>query len=251
MDDNEKLKRHLIDLSRRASGRNMYTFSSFLSLPEQELYFQARKDFGPVKSDLQGGSETAERKIAVFGSLEDFGYEEEIPISVIEVKPLNEKFAEELTHRDYLGAILNLGIDRSLIGDIIIKEKNAWFFCLNSIAEFMTDSLTQVKHTQVRCTIVSDDIPELKPTFEEISVNVASERIDAIVAAFTHLSRGHASELFSREKVFINGKVTFDTSMRLKENDVLSIRGFGKAIYLGIQNETKKGRLYVQLKKYV
>ena len=75
--------------------------------------------------------------------------------------------------------------------------------------------------------------------------------IIAIAAAFTGLSRGQAEKLFGAEKVFVNGRVILDKSTRLKEGDVLSVRGFGKAVYDGIEHETKKNRLWVSLRKYV
>ena len=161
------------------------------------------------------------------------------------------KYAEELTHRDYLGAIMNLGIDRSLTGDILVKGKKAWFFCLASAAEMLASSLTQVRKTAVTAEVSGTDIPEIQPEYAPVRLNVVSERLDAIAAAFTGLSRGQAEKLFGAEKVFVNGRVILDKSTRLKEGDVLSVRGFGKAVYDGIEHETKKNRLWVSLRKYV
>ena len=82
-------------------------------------------------------------------------------------------------------------------------------------------------------------------------MNVASERLDAVVAAFANLSRGQADKLFVAEKVFVNGRAVTDRSARLKENDMLSVRGFGKAVYDGIEYETRKKRFLVQLRKLI
>ncbi len=248
-ESDEILKRHLLDLSAQAERQGAYTFSGFLSLPEQDLFLSLQRDF-PTASRLFGGNASAERKLAVFGSPDEFGYEPELPIAVIAVSPLSLKYGEALSHPDYLGALLNLGIDRSLIGDIIIREKQAWFFCLESAAAFLSESLTKVRHTDVRCERVFGDIPELEPVLEEIRVNVASERLDAIVAAYTGISRSHVEELFTKQRVFVNGRVILKESTNLKEGDVLNVRGFGKAIYGGIDGTSKKGRLYVVLKKY-
>ena len=170
---------------------------------------------------------------------------------MIKVVPKSEKFAEELTHRDYLGAILGLGIERSLIGDILVRDRRAWFFCLSSAADMLASSLTQVRRTTVTASVVSSDVPELQPRYEPIRVNVASERLDAVAAAFAGLSRGQADKLFAAGKVFVNGRMTMDRSTRLKEGDILSVRGTGKAVYDGIEYETRKNRYQVRLRKLV
>ena len=258
MTDEEKfLKRHFIDLARQAESRSMYTYSGFLGLPEQSVLFSAGKDLSFIGWSLYGGSEAAERQLAVFGSEKDFGYGPDYPIVIMEVKPSSEKYGEELSHRDYLGAILGLGIERELIGDIIIKGKCAWFYALESAADFLRENLTEIRHTTVRCRLIgkaSDDhpeIPELKPKLQELKINIASERLDSIVAGFTGISRSHVTELFSTKRVFVNGKITENYSKGLKEGDILNVRGFGKAVYCGISGTSRKGRLYVILEKYV
>ena len=251
MEQDELLKNHLTDLARQAETRSMYTYSGFLGLAEQDIYEKVSRELGFIDHSLYGGSEAAERVIAVFGSEKQFGYAPDYPIRVVCVRPVNEKFAEELSHRDYLGAVLNLGIERTLIGDIVIRGKNAWIYCLNTIVDFLKENLTTVKHTDVVCEEASFDVPELKPVLEETRVNVASERLDAIVAAFTKISRSKAVELFTRQRVYVNGKCIEKPSAGLKPGDVLSVRGFGKAVYGGIDGKSKKGRLYVILNRYV
>ena len=123
-----------------------------------------------------GGSESSERQIIRFGSPEIFGYDDSFPISILKIAPLTPKFAQELEHRDYLGAIMNLGIERSLIGDILIKEKDAYIYCMNHIAEFITDNLTTVKHNHVRAS-VCDEIPDIIPLY--IVLSIISEYLES------------------------------------------------------------------------
>ena len=108
----------------------------------------------------------------------------------------------------------------------------------------------QVRRTTVVAEMTSPDIPELAPRFASLRLNSASERLDAVCAAFTGLSRGQAEKLFSAEKVYVNGRTITDKSARLKTGDILSVRGFGKAVYDGIEHETRKSRLWVILRKY-
>ena len=241
--------RHLLDLLRKSEKTMSWQYSAFLSPAEQEDLLRAPEAAGFAYS-LIGGYENAERKLLAAGNEEDLGPPDP-PIRVISVSPKSARFAEDLSHRDYLGAILGLGIDRSLIGDILVRENRAWFFCLASAAEMLAASLAQVRRTSVSAEITSPDIPELQPRYESLRLNVASERLDAVAAAVTRLSRGQAGTLFAGEKVFVNGRLATDKSARLKEGDTLSIRGFGKMIYDGLEVETRKNRLWVSLRKLV
>jgi len=241
--------RHLTDLCRRNEKTGTWQYSGFLSPAEQDDWIRSPQAAG-FSWILTGGYEAAERKILAAGNREEQG-PPEAPVSVIAAAPKSDKYAEELTHRDYLGAILGLGIERSLIGDILIRDRRAWFFCLTPAADMITASLTQVRRTAVAAAVTAPDIPELQPRFALTRLNVASERLDAVAAAFTGLSRGQAEKLFGAEKVFVNGRIVTDRSARLKEGDILSVRGFGKAIYNGIEHETRKNRLWVTLEKYI
>ena len=162
-----------------------------------------------------------------------------------------EKFAEPLTHRDYLGALLNLGIERSLIGDIVVREKKAYVYCVDSIEAFLRENLTKVKHTYVKAQAVSLELEDVQPVLKPLRLNVASERLDVLTAALTGSSRSQVLELFRAKKIFVNGKVNENNSGTLKAGDVLSIRGTGKFIYDGVQAETRKGRAVVSVRQYV
>ena len=241
--------RHLLDLCRRSERTGTWQYSAFLSPAEQEELLRSPEAAG-YSFFLTGGYEAAERKILAAGREAENGPPEP-PVSVVAVTPKSEKYAEELSHRDYLGAILGLGIERSLVGDILVQGKRAWFYCLSSAANMLAASLTQVRRTTVEARVTGTDVPELQPRYTPQRLNVASERLDAVAAAFTGLSRGQADKLFGAEKVFVNGRVATDRSMKLKEGDILSIRGFGKAVYDGIEHETRKNRLWVMLRKYI
>ena len=244
------MNRHLLDLCRRSERNHEWAYSGFLSPAEQEDFLRFPDSAG-FSFTFEGGYPEAERRILVAGDENSLGYPAEPPVRILHVAPASLKFAEEMTHRDYLGAILGLGIERTLIGDILIREKQAWFFCLDSAADYLVSSLKQVRRTTVTAERCAADPPELQPRFEPVRLNVASERLDALLSALTGLSRGQAAGLFSSEKVFVNGRIVTDKSFRLKEGDVLSVRGFGKAAYDGIDRETRKNRLWVRLRRYV
>ena len=110
------------------------------------------KELSYVPYQLGGGYQDAERVMLRFGGEELMGYEEEFPISCLKVSPVSAKFADVLTHRDYLGALMNLGIERDRLGDILIAGNEAFIFCTSSMADFITENLVKVKHTSVSCS---------------------------------------------------------------------------------------------------
>ena len=182
----EEMNRHLLDLCRRSERNHEWAYSGFLSPAEQEDFLQFPDSAG-FSFTFEGGYPEAERRILVAGDENFLGYPAEPPVRILHVAPASLKFAEEMTHRDYLGAILGLGIERTLIGDILIRDKQAWFFCLDSTADYLAASLKQVRRTTVTAERCEANPPELQPRFEPVRLNVASERLDALLAALTGL----------------------------------------------------------------
>ena len=249
-DDIQLLKKRFQELSKRAFSGARYTYSEFLSLAEQDTLLGLRWEPGSAPFVLTGGYEAAERKLAQFGSEDLCGYEETPPIVCVRIEPVSMKFADALTHRDFLGALMGLGARRGVLGDILLSAHIGHVMCLDSIAGFITEQFTQVKHTTVKCTLL-DAVPDLVAGApKEASVNVASERLDALIAAVYKLSRNEAQALIEQGKVFIGGRLTENTSHQPSPGDIVSVRGFGRFLYDGISKETKKGRLFVNVRVY-
>lgn len=251
--EEELLKKRLIELSDIAYYRESPTFSDFLNLSEQNIFHSAKSGFSPVKYMLFGGYESAERQMVAF--LPDahfYNFDNSLyPMDILCIEPANSRFADKLTHRDFLGAILNLGIERSKIGDIIIDSNKAYIFCTKKMSDFLTKELIKVKHTIVKCNISDITEFEYKPVLKDIKGSVASLRMDNIITVCAGCSRSEAVEYINAKKVFVNGRLIEANSSSLKENDRISIRGVGKFIFAGVLSETKKGRLYIEIKKYI
>jgi len=244
-----QLKKRLIDLSRQSYQNNMFTFTGFLALNEQQVLYDAQKDLS-AKYTLYGGCDTCERCMVRFGDKEELGYEENFPIVCLHVKPLIAKFADSFSHRDFLGAVMNLGIERSTIGDIVVKDNTAYIYCHEKMADYLIEELDKVKHTHVKCEKIdnAEDAPQKEPVTKEYIV--ASGRIDVIISKVHNLSRTHSLELFRAKKIFVNGKLQENNSYFLKENDVVTARGFGKFIFYREAGQTKKERLKIQVGIY-
>lgn len=253
MNGEQILKARLKDLANQSYNQNIYTFSEFLTPADLSCLDAIKEELSFVDYDINGGSELCERCMVRFGSAETLGYEGEWPISIIQVQPILEKFADNLNHRDFLGAIMNLGIQREVVGDILVKDgKRAYIFCHDKIADYIVDNLIRIKHTNVKCRLVSfeENLNELKPQLVDMKLIVQNPRFDAIIAAVIKCSRSESLNLFKAGKVTLNGRISERNSIILKEGDVFSVRGYGKYQYCGCGNETRKGRVYVGIKRY-
>lgn len=243
METDELLKKRFRELARKCYQNNQYTFTSFLAPADLACFYEMEKELSYVPYKVWGGSELSERVIVRFGQEEELGYEEEFPIACIEVRPLAAKFADALTHRDFLGALMNLGIERSTLGDIWLKENIGYIFCLEGMADFIIENLSKVKHTSVKCSRAKE-IPSLPDIDgQELKIQIASERIDGVLSKVFKLSRSEAVDLFRQKKVFIGGRFCENNSQILKKGDIISARGYGKFEYLGQQNFSKKGKI--------
>ncbi len=265
MDDSQVLRGHVRDLWRRTFQNDYMTSTEFLSLSEQnDAYLVLREERVPMKSGKgafgfwEGGIPEADRKVLIFGpsylSEEDLRTEVASGESVIvclRVKPVNGKFSDELTHRDYLGALMHMGIKRGQIGDILLSEEGAFVFVLRDIAEVICDELVRIKHTTVSAEVVTPGECTAGIKKEERNGSVASSRIDSVIAMAFHLSRGVASQLIESEKVYVNGRTVTSPSYTLKASERVSVRGYGKFEFLGAEGTTRKGRTIAKILMYV
>jgi len=243
------LKNRLIELAHRSLSRECYVYSEFLSLAEQDTLHRISFDMASAPFILKGGYDSSERKLACFGNKQLCGYSEEPPIVCIHISPVSKKFAEVLTHRDFLGSLMGLGFRRNVLGDIVVNENNAYLFCLESVSIYILEQFTKVKHTIIQCTIT--DLPLFTPTVPDLlQVTIASERLDAIISAVYKLSRSESQKLFTQAKVFVNSRLTENTSHIVSPGNIISIRGFGRFLYEGIERETRKGRLRVSVRVF-
>lgn len=248
--DLQQVKKRLLELARRSYTQGVYTFTPFLGLSEQQAYHEIRDQLSYAGCGMDGGSPLCERKIIRFGDVENWGYVDDYPIACMRIEPFNFKFAEKMTHRDFLGAIMNLGIERDTIGDIFVQEKEAYLFCLESIVSYLSEQLVQVRRTRVKCLVCEIPAKLTTPSLEQVILSVASPRIDGVIAKLYNMARSQSQELFGAGRVYINGRLTENPSTILKEGDVVTVRGYGRFVYRGEQGETRKGKRRVCVEIY-
>lgn len=243
-----KLIKRFTELAQRADRSGVPQESKFLTMAEQSALQTLRL---PVPFFLLGGYDGAERRIAVFGIDEqtagEMGYVP--PVACVKIAPASQRFADVLMHRDFLGSLMALGITREVLGDIMIGDNVGYLLCLDSIADYVIDELVSVKRTSVKCS--RSELPQTdEKSIEPQSLVVAAERLDAVISAVYRLSREDAKQHVERGLVYINSRLVLKPAASLKENDIVSVRGSGRFKFLGIERETKKGRLRVSVIKY-
>ena len=250
------LRKRFVELSNTAYQRGIITCSDFLNLNELNILYTTPKDLFPIPYKTFGGYVYSERQMAAF--LPDaFLYMEEseiqnlYPIRIVKITPVHVKFAEELGHRDYLGALLNLGIERSKLGDILVQEKSAYVFVNETLADFIVSELVKVRHTIVLPQIVESAEFIYEPKFEIVKGTVASVRLDSLLSLAYNSSRSKLTGLIEGARVYVNGKLITSNAYHIKDNDIISVRGMGRFQFRQIVSETKKGRYYVELYKYI
>lgn len=238
---------NLLELSERAASRDITLFSRFLNLTEQREGEAAARKAGAAFM-LYGGAESCERRMLGV-SAGTAPQADTFPIACLLVSPRSTRFGAPLTHRDVLGSLMGLGIERELIGDIVVREQGAYIFCVQKMADFILGALTRIGSTDVDCVLSSPPDGPLRAT-RDIRLQVSSPRLDAVIAHLFHLSRGDAQSLFRQGRVMVDDVVCERPDCTLKAGQVLSVRGHGRAQYKGIEGQSKKGRQIICMSLY-
>ena len=244
---------HIVELSETASRQNYMTNSHFLRPEEaEEIAGMGLRSFF-----FYGGREGAERVIAFF--LPDYLSKEEAlkeqrqsdeVISCLKISPLAGRFSQELTHRDFLGALLGLGINREFVGDIVMQGNIAYAFVLSSIVEEIELNLRRVSFERVDVEVIPCASCDIKPSFAIVEFTVASLRIDLAIAGAFNLSREKAKKLIEGKLVLVPGVQKPDPSTPLREGVPISVKGFGKFRFEGVVGMSKKGKERIRVSIY-
>lgn len=233
------LEKRFQDLARR-EGRTRFMEPG--EMPR--LAAKAARDEG-VNVYFCGGYPEAERSVAVF-------YSDEIPDDqcVICLKAeWNAKYASP-GHRDLLGAIMGLGIEREMLGDILMDEGCAHIFVLPEIADYICANLDSAGRAKLWLCIETGEFQPPEPDGVYIRETVNTPRLDAVIAAGYDLSREKAQKLVAQGFVKLNHVECLRTDVHLSDNDLISVRGFGRLRFVENMGETRKGRTAVRLFRY-
>lgn len=198
-----------------------------------------------IKVGVNGFFDEAERRMISFNNYA----EKEYPINVLKI--INKSNFSNLKHKDYLGSVLSLGIERNKIGDIMVRGNSAYLPVVNEIAEYIIDNLSFIGKSPVSISEINDVTKVPSPEFEEILIAIPSLRLDSVVSKLANISRSKSIELIDSGKVLIDYTKSRDKSKEVLEGSRVTIRGLGKFIIGQVVGETKSGKEKIVVKKYV
>ncbi|WP_419726764.1 RNA-binding protein [Terrisporobacter petrolearius] len=220
-------------------------FSDFLNPFEVESAKAILNANDDLKYTVDGGYDESERKIVfIYPFYMDYEDINET-LRFIQIEG-NFKF-KSISHKDYLGSLLSLGIKREKIGDIIIHENFCQVIVTFDICDFILINLEKVARNNVKLKEISrKEVVYNPPNYKEINFTVSSSRIDCIISGLYNISRQESAKLISNEKVQVNYEKITSCSKEIKSESLISVRGKGRSQINNIGGLTKKGKIKVQ-----
>ena len=225
------------------------THTGFLSLHERSIASRMLLQSASITRCFEGGYEEAERTVCVF--LPDYAnIADENPLCLI--RATKKSGSNQLTHRDYLGSLVGLGIERSVIGDILVNENGADIICLEEISEFIMLHYMAAGRTEL--TLEKLPITDLEVTdtnFKEVTDTIASLRLDNVISSAFKMSRSKAVASISKGIVFVNNVEISKSDFKVNHGDKLVVRGLGKCKLAEVGGRSRKDRIYVTYNIYI
>lgn len=240
--------RHIADLISIGIKSGMPKFSGFLTEREQRLA-KAQADIAKTECTFWGGHGEAVRKMFSSPGAEP----EDFPLEAVTFflpSSYTRSDRDMLSHRDFLGALMALGIKRDQIGDIAAAEEGAVVFASQKVMPLIYDEIRKVGRIGVRSEL-GIKIPLPRQKFEDIFLTVSSLRIDVLISGVCGISREKSASIIKSGAAAVNGIEVSSSSENLDEGDVFSVKGYGKFVFSHLGSLTKKGKNHITIKKYI
>ncbi len=234
------MKERLKDLAQQSYSRNRGIDSDFLTLDEFAEYLKIKNDL--AYADPQVYREDWERKLIHFG----YGPAE---ISLIKITSKSAKFVN-LAHPDYLGALLGLGLERRVIGDIVAYPDHAYVYVKTSVSDFIIEELSEVGRARVFAEVLESLPSEAQTVIVEETLTVSSLRPDKVISSAFRLSRTKAGLAIDEGLVYVNGIQIKNSNHPLLPGDLVSVRRKGKFRFVSEIKRTKKGSYLIEIGRY-
>jgi RNA-binding protein YlmH len=238
--------RTILDQAETALRTHNTKITSFLNPGEWEYADSLLSHYSDLRWILEGGYHEAERRRLIM--MPDYRTPEDLLSPVAFLRVIQKTSIKTLTHRDYLGAVLSLGVEREMIGDILVYHHSACIVVVPELRDYLMWHLDSVGSVSVTVSGI-DEIPELEIR-EELEVTkgtVASLRLDAVLSIALRISRQKAQALIESQKVSLNWKPVQKHTVVLHEHDIISIQGSGrlKLLKIGILSRSQRWQIEI------
>ena len=233
----------LLDKEQTCETRGYATSTRFLSMSERALCTEAVHQAGATGHALfWGGYEDAERGIYLF--YPDYMDEESARLSApLALLRAHKSRSDTLTHRDYLGALMGLQIDRSVVGDILVHDEGADIIVLEDVAEFILMNFGKAGRKNLSLT--REELSDLRQAVTEEKRGTASPRLDSIASLIFGLPRKDAQARIEKGLVFVNNAPCLKPERQIAEGDRITVRGLGRARVESFGGTSRKGRIFL------
>lgn len=246
-EENSRLVARISDAYKAAEARRGMRFIGFLDLREKRVAQDALTSLGADDYEFFGGYDGAERTMLCLYPPHRRPEHDKYPLAALE---FTWRFGD-LSHRDFLGALMSLGLRSEKIGDINVGGSDGTVVLDGAMADFVTQNLTRVGRCTVKCSAIRPDGIVPARSFKDICDTVASPRLDCIVSALTNISRGKSDELIRGGAVMVDFGPESDPDARMDDGATVSVRGHGRYIVDTVGPVTKKGRMRLTARKYI
>ena len=254
--DDKILLAQVLDKVEMVEKKNKIEYTDFLDLAQIELVQKFINKIKLYNYMIYGGFEQAERKMFVIypDKFNSVVVEKNLSniVQIIRIE-LPDDLKGKYTHRDYLGAVIKLGIERKKIGDIIVDQNGADIIVDKDIVKFLLDNLGSLTRFS-KSTISVQNIEDLRPVEikkEELEIIVSSMRLDNVISDLARCSRNKALDIINTERVFINFECETKKTKQVKTGDMITIRGKGRFFVKEIVGQTRSGRTVIKIEKFV
>ena len=247
--ENAELLRRAEDLANRCERKNTLTCAGFFTPAECYTLRQWLNTRPEPLALLFGGKDECERQMLFFFPeyLEPDNFDFSEYFRAVKIK----SYFGSPSHRDYLGAILNLGIRRESLGDLFVREDTAWLYCLPAVVPVLTEELTRVGRCSVKAAECAlDEVPAPERKVRPVSFTVKSPRLDAVVSGMFGVSRSTAADAIRLGLVALNYSPCEKPDAGIKEGDTISFRGHGKGTIAADGGRSRKDRIFINAEIY-
>jgi len=240
----------MVDLARRAEERHVPVLTDFLDPRQTRIAQMIVGGMADVNVSTSGGHEGAERQRALLVPSYYLPEPEEFQLAFLRIEVPGDTM--RLQHGDFLGALIGVGLKRTKLGDLSVHEQGCDLTTAREIADFIRLNLTQVGRANVYVSeIAVADVRHEPVQLQEKTFTVQSLRVDAIAAEAFGVSRAKVVDPIKSGKLQLNWQIIDSPATPVEEGDVLSLRGFGRVRILEVGGESKKGRTFVTIGKYL
>lgn len=254
--DDKILYAQILDKIENVEKKNKIEYTDFLDLAQIELVQKFLNKTKINNYKLFGGFEQAERKIYVFypDKFNSVVVEKNLSniVQIIRIQ-LPDDLKGKYAHRDYLGAVIKLGIERKKIGDIIVDSDGADIIVEKTISKFLLENLNGLTRFS-KSIITVENIEKLRPVEirkEETEIIVSSMRLDNVISELARCSRNKALDIINMERVFVNFEIETKKTKQIKTGDIITIRGKGRFFIKEILGQTRSERTIIKIEKFM